>query len=97
MTRRMGDPDDESLDEDTQRIESSAQTDDEAFRAWLPGEIIVVKPRKQWSYAGHPYLSGEIQTPAEVGRRPELRRPRMATSIVQCAGLATDSIGAEAV
>jgi hypothetical protein len=28
----------------------------------VPGEIIVVKPRKQWSYAGHPYLSGEIQS-----------------------------------
>ena len=26
----------------------------------FPGEIIVVNPRKQWSYAGHPYLSGEI-------------------------------------
>lgn len=33
-----------------------------ATRLWdaVPGEIIVVKPRKQWSYAGHPYLSGEI-------------------------------------
>jgi hypothetical protein len=28
----------------------------------VPVEIIVVKPRKQWSYAGHPYLSGEIQS-----------------------------------
>jgi hypothetical protein len=29
---------------------------------WLlvPGEIAVVKPRKYWSYAGHPHLSGEI-------------------------------------
>ncbi|TMQ69905.1 MAG: hypothetical protein E6K81_13860 [Candidatus Eisenbacteria bacterium] len=26
----------------------------------VPGEIVVVKPHKQWSYAGHPYLSGEI-------------------------------------
>jgi hypothetical protein len=26
----------------------------------VPGEIVVVTPRKQWSYAGHPYLSGEI-------------------------------------
>jgi hypothetical protein len=26
----------------------------------VPGEIVVVKPGKQWSYAGHPYLSGEI-------------------------------------
>jgi hypothetical protein len=33
-----------------------------ASRLWdvVPGEIVVVKPRKQWSYAGHPYLSGEI-------------------------------------
>lgn len=28
----------------------------------VPGEIIVVKPNKQWSYAGHPYLSGEIES-----------------------------------
>lgn len=28
----------------------------------IPGEIVVVKPRKQWSYAGHPYLSGEIES-----------------------------------
>jgi len=35
-----------------------------ASRLWdiVPGEIAVVKPRKQWSYAGHPYLSGEIQS-----------------------------------
>ena len=33
-----------------------------ASRLWdvVPGEIVVVKPRRQWSYAGHPYLSGEI-------------------------------------
>lgn len=33
-----------------------------ASRFWdmVPGEIVVVRPRKQWSYAGHPYLSGEI-------------------------------------
>jgi hypothetical protein len=33
-----------------------------ASRLWevVPGEIVVVTPRKQWSYAGHPYLSGEI-------------------------------------
>jgi hypothetical protein len=31
-------------------------------RLWsmVPGEIATVKPRKQWSYAGHSYLSGEI-------------------------------------
>jgi hypothetical protein len=35
-----------------------------ATRLWdaVPGEIVVVNPRRQWSYAGHPYLSGEIQT-----------------------------------
>jgi tetratricopeptide (TPR) repeat protein len=26
-----------------------------------PGEIIMVAPRKQWRYRGHPYLSGEIK------------------------------------
>lgn len=25
-----------------------------------PGEIVTVMPKKHWSYAGHPYLSGEI-------------------------------------
>jgi len=35
-----------------------------ASRLWdvVPGAIITVKPRKQWRYAGHPYLSGEIQS-----------------------------------
>ncbi|MBU2547618.1 MAG: cytoplasmic protein [Proteobacteria bacterium] len=28
----------------------------------VPGQIVTVKPRKQWRYAGHPYLSGEIQS-----------------------------------
>jgi len=27
-----------------------------------PGEIIMVMPRKQWRYGGHPYLSGEIKS-----------------------------------
>jgi hypothetical protein len=27
-----------------------------------PGESIIVAPRKQWRYGGHPYLSGEIKT-----------------------------------
>jgi tetratricopeptide (TPR) repeat protein len=33
-------------------------------RLWdlAPGEILVVKPGKQWSYARHPYLSGEIES-----------------------------------
>lgn len=28
----------------------------------VPGEIIVVRPKKQWRYAGHPYLSGDIES-----------------------------------
>src|SRR5258705_9516352 len=28
----------------------------------VPGEIVTVTPRKRWSYAGHPYLSGEIES-----------------------------------
>jgi hypothetical protein len=33
-------------------------------RLWelAPGIIATVTPRKQWRYAGHPYLSGEIQS-----------------------------------
>jgi hypothetical protein len=27
-----------------------------------PGEIVIVTPRKQWRYGGHPYLSGEIKS-----------------------------------
>ena len=26
----------------------------------IPGEIVTVQPRKRWTYAKHPYLSGEI-------------------------------------
>lgn len=35
-----------------------------ASRLWevVPGEIVTVKPKKQWSYAGHPYLSGKIES-----------------------------------
>jgi tetratricopeptide (TPR) repeat protein len=35
-----------------------------ASRLWdvVPGAIVTVKPRKQWRYGGHPYLSGEIQS-----------------------------------
>jgi hypothetical protein len=34
-----------------------------AGRLWdlVPGEIAVVRPRKQWTCAGNPYLSGEIE------------------------------------
>jgi hypothetical protein len=27
----------------------------------VPGEIVTVRPRKHWRYAGHPYLSGDIE------------------------------------
>ena len=35
-----------------------------ATRLWdlVPGEIAVVQPNKQWSYAGHPYLSGNVES-----------------------------------
>lgn len=35
-----------------------------AGRLWeaIPGQIVTVKPRKQWQYSGHPYLSGEIES-----------------------------------
>jgi hypothetical protein len=41
-----------------------------ASRLWevVTGAIVTVKPRKQWRYGGHPYLSGEIQsTRIDVG------------------------------
>ncbi len=28
----------------------------------LPGEMVTVRPQKFWRYAGHPYLSGEIES-----------------------------------
>ncbi len=28
----------------------------------VPGQILTVKPKKRWRYAGHPYLSGEIES-----------------------------------
>jgi hypothetical protein len=28
----------------------------------LPGNIVIVNPKKQWRYGGHPYLSGEIES-----------------------------------
>jgi hypothetical protein len=35
-----------------------------ATRLWdvVPGEIVQVQPGKLWRYAGHPYLSGEIES-----------------------------------
>lgn len=32
-----------------------------AVRDEVPGEIITVIPAKQWTHAGHPYLSGKVQ------------------------------------
>ncbi len=28
----------------------------------VPGEIITIRARKQWRYAGHPYLSGDVES-----------------------------------
>jgi hypothetical protein len=33
-----------------------------AVRGEVPGEIITVLPSKTWTYAGHPYLSGKVQS-----------------------------------
>ena len=35
-----------------------------ASRLWdvYPGEIVMLNPRKQWNYDGHPYLSGTIES-----------------------------------
>jgi hypothetical protein len=38
VTGRVRDPDHQSLDTDIQQIASSAQTDDEALRAWQRGD-----------------------------------------------------------
>ena len=32
------------------------------LRDLVPGEIVTVKPLKNWRFSGHPYLSGEIQS-----------------------------------
>lgn len=32
------------------------------LRNVVPGSIVTVKPQKQWCHAGHPHLSGEIQS-----------------------------------
>lgn len=31
------------------------------IRTVVPGEIVTVRPRKQWRYGGHPNLSGDIE------------------------------------
>ncbi len=33
-----------------------------AVRWEVPGEIVTVLPTKQWTHAGHPYLSGKVQS-----------------------------------
>lgn len=35
-----------------------------ATRLWeaIPGEVVVVRPNKQWTYSGHSYLSGKIES-----------------------------------
>jgi hypothetical protein len=53
-----------------------------AGRLWAvcPGEIAVVRPKKQWSYGGHPYLSGSIESArldaAALGLTPLALRDR---------------------
>lgn len=46
----------------------------------VPGEIVTVEPHKQWSYAGHPYLSGNIESarldPAALDLVPLRLEPR---------------------
>ncbi|MCP4658879.1 MAG: hypothetical protein GY856_25995 [bacterium] len=39
----------------------------------VPGEMMTVRPRKQWRYGGHPYLSGDVE-PARAGTRAPARR-----------------------
>lgn len=46
----------------------------------VPGEIVTVRPRKVWRYAGHPYLSGDIENMrldvAALGLAPLRLEPR---------------------
>ena len=41
---------------------NSLTTQHRRLRDSVPGEIAMVTPRKQWTCAGHPYLSGEIES-----------------------------------
>jgi hypothetical protein len=47
-----------------QLLESERAITLRATQLWdvVPGEIVRVRPRKHWLYAGHPYLSGEIES-----------------------------------
>jgi hypothetical protein len=55
-----------------------------ATRLWkvVPAEIIVVQPRRHWSYAGHPYLSGEI-----VSSRLDVGALRLVPLVLQDEGM----------
>jgi hypothetical protein len=46
------------------RLRSGDEITLRATRLWdvVPGEIAVVRPHKQWTYAGNPYLSGKIES-----------------------------------
>jgi len=50
-----------------------------AVRDEVPGEIITVTPAKQWTHAGHPYLSGKVEKSgldvAALGLAPLALRP----------------------
>jgi tetratricopeptide (TPR) repeat protein len=54
-----------------------------ASRLWdvVPGEIVEVQPRKQWSYAGHPYMSGEI-----ISTRLDVASLRLVPLRLECQG-----------
>ena len=41
----------------------------------VPGEVVTVTPRKHWSYARHPYLSGDI-----TGTRLDIAALRLGAS-----------------
>ena len=43
----------------------------------VPGEIAVVRPAKQWMYAGNPYLSGAIESTRLDARALRLVPPRL--------------------
>jgi tetratricopeptide (TPR) repeat protein len=45
-------------------LESKHSVTLRAKRFWdlAPGEIVSIRPSKQWNYAGNPYLSGEIES-----------------------------------
>jgi hypothetical protein len=56
-----------------------------ATRVWelIPGDIVTVEPRKRWTHARHPYLSGEVRgfrfDPRAAGLVPLRLEPRGAS------------------